>query len=395
MRRTSRTSKKPSVNRRDETAMTAYKLVAIVSIALIADACAAGRFGPAADTRAPVGVHTLKNLSLNERAALLQRARVWQSIDTRSLNLGTGPPLPAAQRISGDFTCAFVFPEKPLGGNTPKFQCAGRPDDVVKVKYGEKNGEVYAEIAASRLFWALGFKVDGMYPARVHCEGCPTDPFASSKAEWHLGKPANVARSVVFDPAAVERAVPGSAIDVPGFEGWAWPELDTVTPRAGGASRAHVDALKLLAVFVQHSDSKPEQQELICAPGGVRRDRTGNETCTSPWLIVKDLGTTFGKATALNTSKMDFNDWSGVRVWRDGAPCVGDLPRSRTGSLDNPRISEAGRQFLAGRLLLLSDQQIRGLFRTAMADRRGGSLDDWVRVFKQKRDEIVQARCAA
>jgi len=182
---------------------------------------------------------------------------------------------------------------------------------------------------------------------------------------------------------------------VPDFEGWAWPELDKVNPRAGGASRAHVDALKLLAVFVQHSESKPEQQELMCAPGGVTRDRAGNETCTSPWLVVKDLGTTFGKATALNNSKMNLNDWSGARIWREGAPCVGNLSKSLTGSRENPRIGEAGRKFLASRLLLLRDQQIRDLFRAAMAERRGGAVDDWVLVFKRKRDEIAEARCAA
>jgi hypothetical protein len=287
-----------------------------------------------------------------------------------------------------------VFPDKPLNGNTPKFLCAARPEDVVKVKYGEKNGEVYAEVAASRLFWALGFRADRMYLARVRCQGCPPDAFASSKANWGLGKPGNVA-PYVFDPAAVERPFPGSPIEVPGFEGWAWPELDKVDPRAGGASRAQVDALRLLAVFVQHSDTKPEQQDLACAPGGVKRDRAGNETCTSPWLIVKDLGTTFGKATAFNNSKMDLDDWSGARVWREGTPCVGDLPRSLTGSLENPRISEAGRRFLASRLLLLSDRQIRDLFTAARAERRGGTIDDWVRVFKRKRDEIVKARCPA
>jgi len=374
--------------------MRGCRWVAIVGFALIAEACATGRFGPAPGTRLPEGRRTLKNLSVNEREATLQRARVWQPIDTRSLNLAAGPPLPSAQRISRELTCRFVFPEKPLSGNTPKFLCEVRPDDVVKVKYGEKNGEVYAEIAASRLFWALGFKADRMYPARVSCQGCPTDPFAASKTDWHVGKPGDVGR-YVFDPAAVERPVPGSAIEVPGFEGWAWPELDKVNPRAGGAPRAHVDALKLLAVFVQHSDTKPEQQDLLCAPGGVKRDRAGNETCTSPWLIVKDLGTTFGKATALNNSKMDLDDWSGARIWREGAPCVGDLPRSLTGSLENPRISEAGRKFLASRLLLLGDRQIRDLFRAAMAERRDGTVDDWVRVFKRKRDEIVKARCAA
>jgi hypothetical protein len=374
--------------------MTGYRWIAIVGFAAITGACAHGRFGPKPSTRTPEGMHTLKNISVNERAAILQRARVWQPIDTRSLNLSAGPPLPSAERIGNELSCRFVFPEKPLSGNTPKFRCAVRPDDVVKVKYGKKNGEVYAEIAASRLFWALGFKADRMYPTRVSCQGCPADPFAASKADWHSGKPGDVG-PYVFDPAAAERPLPGSAIETDGFEGWAWPELDTVTARSGGATRAQLDALKLLAVFVQHSDTKPEQQELVCAPGGVKRDRAGNETCTSPWLVVKDLGVTFGKATALNNSAMDLDDWSGARIWREGAPCVGDLSRSRTGSLENPRIGEAGRQFLATRLLLLSDGQIRDLFTAARAQLRDDTIADWVRVFKRKRTEIVNARCAA
>lgn len=376
----------------DDVRMGGSRWVVIVSVALIAQGCATGRFGPAPDTRAPVGRHTLKNLSLAEREDLLRRARVWQPIDTRSLDLAAGPPLPSALRISDEFTCTFVFPKKPLTGNTPKFQCDPQHGDALKVKYGEKNGEVYAEVAASRLFWALGFKSDRMYPSRVSCDGCPTDPFAASKADWRLGKPTSAGR-VVFDPAAVERPFPGVGVEIPDFEGWAWPELDRVDRRAGGAPRAHVDALKLLAVFVQHSDSKPEQQGLICAPGAVRRDRAGNETCRSPWLVVKDLGTTFGKATAFNTSKMNLRDWSAAPVWREGPPCVGNLARSLTGSLDNPRISEAGRAFLASRLLLLSDQQLHDLFSAARAERRGDSIDEWVRVFKRKRDDVVNARC--
>ena len=372
--------------------MTGCRRATIVIVALFAVSCATGRYGPPTNTSAPVGERTLKNLSVTERDATLQRARVWQQINTRSLDLAAGPPLPSALRIGGELTCAFVFPEKPLSGNTPKFRCEVRPGDVVKVKYGKHNGEVYAEIAASRLFWALGFKVDRMYPARVTCQGCPDDPFATSKRDWELGRPREVGQHV-FDPAAVERPALGSAIDVPGFEGWAWPELDKVSPRAGGASRAEVDALKLLAVFVQHSDSKPEQQELLCAPGGMKQDRAGNQTCVAPWLVVKDLGVTFGKATALNSSAMNLDDWSNARIWREGAPCVGDLPRSLTGSLENPRIGEAGRAFLASRLLLLSDLQIRDLFTAARAERRGGTIDDWVRVFKRKRDEIVKARC--
>ena len=63
--------------------------------------------------------------------------------------------------------CAFSYPDKPLTGVTPKFECDVVPGDVVKVKYGENNGEVFAEVVASRLFWALGFHRDRMYPVRV------------------------------------------------------------------------------------------------------------------------------------------------------------------------------------------------------------------------------------
>ncbi len=66
-----------------------------------------------------------------------------------------------------------MFPDKPLTGMTPKFECDLGKDDEVKVKYGEKNGEVYAEVAASRLLWALGFQADVMYPTKVTCRYLP------------------------------------------------------------------------------------------------------------------------------------------------------------------------------------------------------------------------------
>src|SRR4029077_20051397 len=96
------------------------------------------------------------------------------------------------------------------------------------------------------LFWALGFGAERMYPLRVACKGCP---------------PAILHET---DVASVERKMPGTDIDTPHIKGWAWPELDLVEPAAGGAPRAQRDALKLLATLIQHTDSKPEQQRLIC-----------------------------------------------------------------------------------------------------------------------------------
>ena len=375
--------------------------------------CAKGRFGPPPDTKTVNGPHTLKTLSIEERQALLQRARVWQAIDTSSLNLLRGPALPAELRIPPALACTFVFPDKPLSGLTPKFRCEIKKGDDVKVKYGEKNGEVYGEVAGSRLLWALGFKADTMIPSKITCLQCPADPFLESTENWHLGKTSDVANRV-YDPAVVERPFAGKDIDVPGYDGWAWPELESLghsgapsTSLRAGATRAEIDAFKLLAVFIQHSDSKPEQQAIVCPPQDKKKDAKGNETCDSAWLVIKDLGVTFGKATRFNTSRMNLADWDSMPIWKDAASCIGNLPRSATGSLDNPHIGEAGRKFLADRLARLRDKQIRDLFVVSQVEKRGETLtgadgkkrpvtvDDWVRVFTRKRSEIAAAHCAA
>lgn len=379
------------------------RIVGLVLVSsLVLTGCAKGRRGPSLDTKAPEGPRTLKKLSLEERQALLKRAHVWQSVNTSSLNLVRGPALPAALRINPQTSCTFAYPDKPLTGNTPKFGCELKKGDTAKVKYDAKNGEVYAEVAASRLLWALGFKTDVMVPTVVTCRNCPPDPFATSASDWKRGMPSDLSTRR-FEPAVIERPLIGRPIEVEGFEGWAWPELDKL--EAGGSSRAEIDAFKLLAVFIQHSDTKPEQQEIVCADPGTRIDGQGNETCKSPWLVIKDLGGTFGKATRLNSSKMNLGDWDSVTVWKDAAQCVGDLPRSFTGNLDDPKISEAGRRLLAQQLARLTDKQIRDLFTISNVEKRGETITgadgvkrpvtvgDWVRVFKRKRSEITAAHC--
>ena len=377
--------------------------LAVSVLAVMLTGCASGRFGPDPETEVPKGPRTLKKLSVAERQQVMERAGVWRPINTSSLNLISGPVLPASLRIPAAVTCTFVFPDKPVSGMTPKFQCDLGKGDEVKVKYGEKNGEVYAEVAASRLLWALGFQADVMYPTKVTCRNCPDDPFAASGADWKRGNPRDP-DTEVYDPAVIERER-GNAVEVPGYEGWAFPELDKIGATSGGATRAQLDALKLIAVFIQHSDSKPGQQEIVCQEGSTRKDAKGNETCADAWLVIKDLGGSFGKATKLNSSKMNLEDWDSAGIWKDAKTCVADMPRSFTGSLEDPVISEAGRRFLATQLARLSNRQIRDLFTVSNVVKRGEEIDgaggkkrkvtvdDWVRVFTRKRAEIAAARC--
>ena len=325
------------------------------------------------------------NLTPPERVAILRRSQVWRKTDIPSVNIRRGPTGADAFSPGQTVTCDFV--KHKFSGHSPKFQCTRARDDSFKVKFGETNGEVFGEVAATRLLWALGFGADRMYPVRLVCRGCPKD--LESEAAAAPGEK-------VFESAAIERPADGDKIETFPDQGWAWQELDLLEPAAGGAPRAHLDALKLLAVFIQHSDNKSAQQRLVCL----------DKACERPFMLVQDLGLTFGSVTYWNRgelSSVNFDRWSSTPIWTQERGCVGNLPKSMTGSLQDPVISEEGRRFLASLLAQLSDAQIRDLFDVARFPSRmfpkgepaasRGSLDEWVRVFKEKRREIADRRC--
>ena len=57
-------------------------------------------------------------------------------------------------------------------------------------------------------------------------------------------------------------------------------------------------------------------------------------------------------------------------MWKGTDGCIGNLPKSFTGTLKDPAISEDGRRFLARLLAQFSDAQRRDLFETARVDVR-------------------------
>jgi hypothetical protein len=346
-------------------------------------------------------------ITVAARLATIRTAQVWSPTTIPSLDLRRGPTESDAFEPGQLVPCLFV--PKSFAGSSPKFACAIDASDQVKVKYGRDNGEVYAEVAASRLLWVLGFGADRMYPVRVRCRGCTTDA---------AGLPTR-REDVEFDRAVIERRFPGEEITTGPEEGWSWSELDLVDERAGGAPRAHRDALKLLAAFLQHTDSKPEQQRFVClspidqaasrGPDKVRATHgpdtvraTHGPVCAKPFLYVQDLGKTFGRADYLNrdvTASVNVREWEAVPVWADPTRCVARLDASVTGTLHNPRISEAGRAFLAGLLNQLSDAQLHDLFDVARVNLRTVdeaspvSVEEWVTAFKDKRAQIDAVRC--
>ena len=358
-----------------------YGRVAVFLVASLAGACAT------------LGARTTDTPSNNDpRASVIARSRVWTPTNVRAMDLKAGPPGPGAFPFRATVVCDYS--DKKLDGRSPKFACIVGRDDEVKVKFGGNNGEVYGEVLATRLLWALGFGADRMYPVNVICRGCPAEFLG-------IERPNGESR---FDPAVIERKLAGSEWGPEDKPGWSWAELDRVDEERGGAPRAHRDALKLLAVFLQHSDSKPEQQRIVCA-GKASWPRAS--TCANPLLMISDVGLTFGRANMANandTTGVNLEAWKQTPVWKSDSGCVGNLKKSFTGTLDDPVISEAGRRFLAGLLLQLSDRQLQDLFavgRVHLRLRSPGHVDsgfatgnDWVSAFKDKRDQIVQRRCA-
>lgn len=330
-----------------------------------------------------------KTVSEDERLDALSRAAVWRQ-----------PPPITNARLAADpkqpkmLSCTFEISE--LHGTAPKFDCRLENGDRIRVKYG-RSPEVPSEVATTRLLHTLGFGADDMtLYETVRCYGCPSEPFITMKtlglagAQELYGKVMDPSSYKDFQWAAVEKKFPGRSIETEDVEGWAFFELDLIDPKKGGAPRAQVDALRLLAVFVAHWDNKSENQRLVCMSD---KDWPEGGRCQRPFALLQDVGSAWGPR------KVDHEAWSKAPIWSDRASCttsMDDLPYH--GATFKPvKISEAGRKFLGNLLSQLRDDQVRALFMSARFDHVSGLLgtrdaapvDAWVKTFKAKVAQIT------
>ena len=342
-----------------------------------------------------------------ERLADLRNAEVWRAVATEELDLFRGPA--ATHPPDEPLRCRFEVPHSPPGGRTPKFPCRDEAGRLWKVKYGPGNPEVHAEVAASRLLWALGFFTDRIDPVAVECAGCPEDPWSLLQGidpgESRPAPPSDTVRR--FEPAIVESYF-GTRLQTRPNEGVEWQELlreRATDPGRAEQQRIHREALSLAASLLQHGDSKPANHTLACAPGGFHVDGAGSRTCTRPVFYIGDLGATFGRGFRFRASKVDLEAWMDVSVWRDAASCTTRVDSLPPGTLHDTKISEPARRFLAERLAALSRAQIEDLFRAARMDQieneierdeappRPATLADWADALESKIAEITDHAC--
>ena len=282
------------------------------------------------------------------------------------------------------------YVDRASAGNTPKFYCRladGRGSEGqvrTPQRRGLRRGGGDAAAVGARL--------------RRRC-ACTRSASGAPGVAEEPGAPPLRGVVTTFDAAVIERKMPGRSLKGKDGEGWTWKELDAVDPSRGGATLAQRDALKLLAAMIQHTDSKRDQQSLICAD-----EASSARACRRPWMLIGDLGKTFGQANAFNR---DAPGSVNLEAWaehaglgrRRGLPrqpgAVGDrdarepgrhrrgpaLPRLAAAPADRP---PAARLFAVARFPERSE---------ARKDADGRDIAAWVSTFKDKVAQMADRSC--
>jgi hypothetical protein len=249
----------------------------------------------------------------------------------------------------------------------------------------KRNGEIYGEFLSSRFSKALGFFADDEWVADVTCPDC----------ESSLTRKFQGAKFSEFQPAAgIELSLAkGIDADCDGKDSaalaWSLEKL-----LSSGAPRAEIDAFKLWLAFIDHGDTKTDNQKYACLEseeGGGR-----HITCAPGQAVfyVSDMGSTFGydSSSEKKATLAKWEDKDPIKV-SDGGRCT-----TIAKNVGDSEISEAGRQLLAtGLQRLLDAEKTNGLitrvFRASRNQERDQSPEAWTAEFTRKARTIIDAHC--
>ena len=342
------------------------------------------------------------------RAQAERTAKVWQQPDPGyDPVLGynpTGGPRIGSPAVDSDgrakpLNCVAAKKENEGTGTTPKFYCTvpgavGENGEPIRYKIkpqfkgqskDKRNGEIYGEFLSSRFSKALGFFADDEWVADVTCPDC----------EKSLNKKFQGAPFSPFQPAAGIELPLGKGIDVncdSKDTGAIAPSLSKLLQ--AGSPRAEIDAFKLWLAFIDHGDTKADNQKFSCLD--VQKNADGSRTCKPGRAVyyVSDMGSTFGYSSA-SENKARLKSWQG----KDPIKVSGGRCTTTAKSVGDNSISEGGRALLANGLQKLldaekSDGLITKVFRASRNDERDQAPEAWTAEFVRKAKTIIDARCS-
>lgn len=342
------------------------------------------------------------------RASAEQTAKVWQEPDpdydpVLGFNPKTGPRLGSLPVDSAGLAlpvkCVANKDPNKGAGTTPKFHCSiegvvDEDGDLIRYKVkphfkgqarDKKNGEVYGEFLSSRFSKALGFFADDEWVVDVTCPDC----------EKSLTRGFQGASFTPFQPAAGIELALGKGIDVNcnNKDGAGIGEALTKLLQ-NGAPRAEIDAFKLWLAFIDHGDTKTDNQKFSCL--NWKKNDDGTRTCEPGQVVfyVSDAGSTWGYS-ASSENKARLKGWSG----KDPIKVSGGRCTTTAKSVGDANVSEEGRQLLANGLQRLldaekSDGLITKIFRASRNHERDEPAEAWAAEFQRKARTIIDARCS-
>ena len=305
---------------------------------------------------------------------------------TAAIDYKVGPYGKMKYAVEELVTCNYVPMKEAYEGGKPngmtrKFKCRDAKGKEFKVKYGESNGELMTETAASWIFTGIGVYADRMYPVRVNCPDCPSDPFKSEidPGAWKQGQ-----RAVIEDKL-------GERIEYAANSGIGFDDFHLVQ------NRVEAEALAGIAMLLGNTDNKAENQALGCEKKDLSIEG-GQTVCRKPVVYLQDMGVSFGGRSIYHNRRMHYRKWKNERVWDNPEACIMRLNVVRTSSLreadktgrDMHQIGEQARQLMISRLSLLTHQQLVDIFNAARAPQRGPehSAEDWADLFLAKVDKL-------
>jgi hypothetical protein len=324
---------------------------------------------------------------------------------TKGVPLTTGEVKIVLKKNSGGENRADLY-ERTDTANTKEVKA-----DRIKVKYlkpehpnhNKRYNEVFTEIAASRILWALGFPADHQYPiATASCVGCTADPFKDNLKDNTALLKANPA---TFKIALVERQMPWDDIDPEGDETWSWVDANTFYNNGTFTRQQKVeyDAYRMALGLFNYHNPIDIQNRLTCAEW--KEGASDPKICTKPMMFVQDLGSTFGKnVVLLANTRGDFKGWQSQTVFKKAEKCelrnaleggkqplkeAQELLKQRIASLDRAKVRAI---FQVARFDIMDQDQVARLRSSGAADVSAAALDEWTNVFMSRLAEISAAQ---
>ena len=236
----------------------------------------------------------------------------------------------------------FTFVNEDLGGTNPKANVR----DVKGVLWGVKwDEEVRSEVAASRLAWAMGLRVDETYyveKGTIVFTGGPRPTF--QRIGSFIDKQGN------FQSARFKRWMPDQKIK----SDWSFAQNPM-------RSEAGYSVLVLMNVIMANWDTKDSNNKLLSVP-----ETTG----TRDWYIVGDYGACFGKMGGHTShSKYVLRDFvANPPVVKSVSGDTMYLEFKGSNAAAHASVPLEGARFFASRAAHLTLAQVEDAFRAAHAN---------------------------